>query len=163
VTGSRARAQEIAAGNHLRFAAIRRIDQEGRQDSRQPGKIERGCRGAGVVDRFGQERTFKRVSQVERRIGEDPRLGQRERIGAADQHRRFRRGSLALVGELECRGAGAGDQHARCGRARGKAGFGGEQTQHSIDLDRPAVPQRIERQRDPPGCSHNTALKDRTP
>ena len=68
---------------------------------------------------------------------------------AAQQNRSFGRRSVALIGQFEGGCARARDQHAQCGKSGAKPGFGGQQHQ-SIDVNRPAVAQRIDSQCHPP-------------
>jgi hypothetical protein len=142
---------KIARGHRLRLTRPVRIDQQGRQDARQPR--QRQCRfgGALMVDVFGHERALHRPVEVLCRIGQHPRGGQREGLGAPDQHWRFWHGSLALVGQLERHRAGGRNQQARGSGAGGKAGFRRQEAQDAIDLDRPAVAQGIQRQGDAAG------------
>ena len=147
---------QVAARNHLRLAAGTGIDQKGGQNAGNPRQFHRGSRRLGMVDRFGEEGPLQRIVEVECRIGDDPRADQVNGLCRADQDRRLGHGGLTLVGQLERDRAGGGDQHPVSPGTGGEAGFSRQQAQHAIDLYRPAVAQRIKRQRNPAGGSQRS-------
>ena len=138
---------EVITRKRLRLARVLRIDQKRRQDSRYPSQIERGFGTGDPLERFGLERTLERIAEIERGIAQRARGLQIERVGPADQHRGMRLGRLALVDQLERGSARGGDQHRRRARAVRDRRFSREQDRPGLQLDRPAVAQRIDRLR----------------
>jgi hypothetical protein len=63
----------------------------------------------------------------------------------------MRVGRLALVGELEGRRARGRDQRESGARFASRGGFDRKQRRRRADRQRPAVAQRIDRLRRPPG------------
>ena len=137
------------AGRNFRCDLHAGRDEERRQDSGQPRHVH--CRNGSIVrlDRIGLEGPAQGTAEVLRRIGQIARGIEAERLCAMDHHRRFRHGSIALVGEFERRGAGGGDEQARGVDARlGKGSLGWQQIERAIragNADRPAMAQRVER------------------
>ena len=138
-------------GGHLRGGVYPCRDHEGRQDPGQPrqfhGRDRCGLRGA----RIGTEGAAHRFGQIERRIGKAARGMEREGFRAMDHHRHVRFCGIALVGKLQRGRARMADQQPR-GIEPGldERGLGRQQIERAIfrlDPDRPAMAQRVERQR----------------
>ena len=138
---------KIGGRDGLRLPCGYGIDQERRQYPGQPRQLQRRSRCAPVIQMLGGERTLHRVDEIERRVGHRAGMGQVEGFRAPDQHRRIGLCCFALVGKLERRSARGGDQHAPGGNPLAEAGFCRQQGEGTVEFKRPAVTQRIDRQR----------------
>ena len=139
--------RQIGGGDVLRLGDARRINEKRRQYPRQPRQLHRGLGGGGVGDRFGAEGAFQRVFQIQRRVRQGARRRQIEYFRPPDQHRVVRLGRLALIGQFQRGGARGGNQHVARGDIGAKARFRRQQ-RDAAQPDRPAMAQRIQRQRD---------------
>ncbi|PAV72980.1 hypothetical protein WR25_16637 [Diploscapter pachys] len=140
---------------HLRADAV---EDEGRQQSRDPRQPDRREARRRAIDRHRAERPFQRRREIELRIGERDRGRKVEPRRRLDRDRRVGIGGGELVGQLQRRGAAVGDEQRECATAR--EGFepdrigslDREQGQGGLtrrgDGDRPAAAQRVDRARD---------------
>ncbi len=141
---------DVVHGDRNRFAGGHGRHEERRQDAGDERQLHRRFGFGAPRQGLGAKRALERGDQVERGVGDRARRGKVERFGGADQHRRVRVGRLALVGELEGRGARGGNQRqVRCGFAPGRGLYRQEQGRLA-DRQRPAVAQRVDRLRRAP-------------
>ena len=108
------------------------------------------CAHRRMIERLGQERALERVGQIERRIGHGARSGKVERLrrrGSAPA----RAGTAAsrwLASLSVAARAAEISMRPRAWRRAPKPVSAGSRVERPVERDRPAVAQRVDRQRD---------------
>ena len=120
-------------------------DQKGGKDACDPRQVQRGARLVRpIIMRQRLERPLHRPRQIERGIRHRQRGITREPLGPAQQHRLAGNGRVALIGEFQSTGAAGGNQQ-RFGRDRiVVTGLDRLQDRPAVQMDRPAMAQRID-------------------
>ena len=142
--------RDIADGD--RDLGVVSTDEEGGEQPRDPREPQRRRGGIARCERQCAERPLQRGGEIELRIGERGRAREIEPRRAIDKYGGIRVRGIDLVDELQRRRAPCRYQDGRLALAvEGSEPFriarlDGEQRQ-SVDRDRPAAPQRIDRAR----------------